>query len=136
MFEAPYVLYQHHCLLQRLTCAERIASQASRECPIPREGGTHRKLTALARLPEFKDIAERVSKERGIHMEDLIACTDYIYHEHSKHAHGNDSIITIRAKNYTPGEVAALVTYLRLQEKWPYALIWRLEEADGKDEDY
>lgn len=35
-----------------------------------------------------------------------------------------------------PGEVAALVTYLRLQEKWPYALTWRLEEADGKDEDY
>ena len=76
----------------------------------------------MARLPEFKDIAERVSKERGIHMEDLIACTDHIYHEHSKHTHGNDFIITIRAKNYTPGEVAAPVTYLRLQEKWPYAL--------------
>ena len=125
-----------YSLLQPLTCAERIASQAPQERGVPREGGTNKKLIALAGLSEFVDIVKNVSKERGIRFGDLMACTNHIYHEHSKHAYGNDPIITIRAKNYTPGEVGALVTYLRLQERWPFALTWKLEEADDEGEDY
>ena len=64
-----------YSLLQPLTCAERIASQAPQERGVPREGGTNKKLIALAGLPEFVDIAKNVSKERGIRFGDLMACT-------------------------------------------------------------
>ena len=66
-------------------------------------------------------------------MKVIFTCVEHLYHEISKHAPGSELIITVRAKDYVPGEVAMLVTsYLKLQEKWPHALSWRLEKAKGE----
>lgn len=76
-----------------------------------------------------------MANERGIRVADIFICVEHLYHEHSKHAHGNDTTITIRAKHYTPGEAAMLITFFKLQDKWNHALPWRPEEAKGKDGD-
>ena len=68
-------------------------------------------------------------------MRDIFTCVEHLYHEVSKHARGNELIITIRAKDYVPGGVATLIAYLKLQEKWPHALPWRLEVAKGEGGD-
>ena len=119
--------------LQPLTCTERIAFQASQDGLIQNREGTDQGLAALAGRPEFEAVAKKVANERGIHMKDIFICVGHLYHEVSKHAPGSELIITVRAKDYVPGEVVMLVTsYLKPQEKWPHALSLRLEEAKGE----
>ena len=93
------------------------------------------KLTKLSLLPTFKTIAEDVANKRRIRLQEITKCVKHLYHELSEHAHGNDTIITIRAHDYTPGEVATLVAYFSLQDTWCNAISWDLEEAKRKDED-
>ena len=54
-----WVLCYHHCLLQPLTCTERIAFQASQDGLIQNDEATDQELAALAGRPEFKAVAKK-----------------------------------------------------------------------------
>ena len=110
--------------------AERIVSYAKGVGLIhlnPNEG-IQTGLNVLAMTPEFKEILWRVANERCCPYEQVNNRARRLYDEVSKHAHGNDMLITVRAKDFTPNECAALIAYLELQSTWPWHLDWIVEE--------
>ena len=84
----------------------------------------------LSETPEFLEVFHAEVARRGLVPKDVTPCIPLVYHEASKHAHGNDSMITVRVKDHTPNELAALACFLILQSKWPDALAWRQVEED------
>src|SRR5947209_4324357 len=82
-------------------------------------GGIQNSLNELAKLPQFKAIMESEVNQWNLVMGDVEACRSRIYHELSKHAHGNSGIITIRGKDMIPAECTAVICYLNLHETWP-----------------
>lgn len=87
----------------------------------------------LAQTPEFQKVFREEVARRGLRPQDVIPCLAVVYHECSKHAHGNDGIITIRAKDYIDNERAALATILKVQEGWVDGLQWREVEKGEED---
>ena len=81
-------------------------------------GGVQKNLDALAALDAFKEIMAEEVASRKLVARDVERCIKALYHELSKHAHGNDGEIIIRASDFTPSECAALVSFFKLQDKW------------------
>lgn len=57
---------------------------------------------------------------------DVDACRRKIYHRVGKRAHGNERCIKLRAKDFTPNEMAALIAYYKMQDNCPDALDWEV----------
>ena len=110
--------------------AERIVSYAKSVglIHLKPDAGIQTGLNALAATPEFDEILLRVADARGCPYEQVRDQAKRLYNEVSKHAHGNDPLITVRAKDFTPNECAALIAYLELQSTWPWHLDWIVEE--------
>jgi hypothetical protein len=89
--------------------------------------GVQGKLDNLAELSEFKDILQdEVAKHKLVYLE-AWRCVAKIYHEVSKHAHGNTEPILLERRYFTASELVVLISFFRLQEKWSSALEWELE---------
>ncbi|KAG0137681.1 hypothetical protein HOY82DRAFT_588917 [Tuber indicum] len=108
---------------------ERIVFQAKQEGIIPNSGGVQKGLNALAATEKFEEILKAVADDRGLVHDHVWDRARRLYDEVSKHAHGNDKMITIRAKDFTPAECAALVAYMSMQKKWPTNLDWIEEKS-------
>ena len=89
--------------------------------------GTQEKLDELSRLEAFDVIVTAEIASRKLVKEDVLQCSRCIYHEVSKHAHGNDGTITIRKKDYTSNEIAVLVSFMKLQATLSEPLVWKEE---------
>lgn len=89
-----------------------------------RGGGVQRQLDALAATREFGAVYAYEIAARKLARQDVERCRRNIYHELSKHAHGNEGTILIRRMDFTPNEVAAVVSYYKLQDGWGDALAW------------
>lgn len=88
-------------------------------------GGVQRQLDALASTKAFAAVYGREIAARKLIMRDVESCRRNIYHELSKHAHGNERTILIRKKDFNVNEVAAVVSYYKMQDSWSDALAWR-----------
>jgi len=65
----------------------------------------------LAKTYAFKKILDEEIKDRGLVPEDVRKCAGQVYHEESKHAHGNTGMITVYWEDHVRNEVAALVAF-------------------------
>lgn len=110
--------------------AERIVYQAKhrRLIQVNPEAGVQTGLNALAGTPKFQQILSRVVGDRRLAYDQVLERAKHLYDEVSKHAHGNDQKIIVRAKDFTPNECGALITYLLLQSDWPSPLDWMVVE--------
>lgn len=110
---------------------ERICYQAVLEKHILHSGGVQERLNAIAKIPVFAKVYEEEIARRKLTKIDVDSCRKRIYHELSKHAHGNQGVITIRSKNFTPNELVAVVSYYKMQDTWNNCLTW--EEVGETD---
>ena len=97
------------------------------------KAGVQAALNQLASTDEFQNVFVAEVAKRGLRPEDVIPCLKVLYRKVSKHAHGNDGIITLSAENHTDKELAALASILKVQESWSGGLHWRLVKK-GKGE--
>jgi hypothetical protein len=111
---------------------ERIAYKASLDRTITVKGGVQNKLDALAALPAFQIIMNKEVAIKQLVAKDVERCVKCLYHEVSKHAHGNTGDITIREADYNPNEYVALITFLKLQDLWSHPLTWKEEKLEAK----
>ncbi|KAG0642238.1 hypothetical protein HOY80DRAFT_1107981, partial [Tuber brumale] len=94
-------------------------------------GGIQAGINKMAKQQGFKTALNCVVQERGLVLGEVVTCVRNVYHELSKHAHGNNGTIVIRHEDHTRNEVAALVTIFKAQRQGPGALAWR-EEAESE----
>jgi len=114
---------------------ERIVFHASLERQLkrePRKAGVQKKLDHLAEREDFQAILQEEVAAHKLVYDDVWSCVKKIYHEVSKHAHGNTEPIVLDRRYYTPNELVVLTAFFRLQEKWSGALEWK--ENWGADE--
>jgi hypothetical protein len=88
--------------------------------------GVQQKLNMLARRSDFNEILLEEVDKRKLVLKDVWACVDKIYHEVSKHAHGNREPIQLKVEEFTKNELVVLISFFRLQKKWSYALEWQV----------
>jgi len=97
------------------------------------KAGVQAKLNALAQTPEFKQILREVVEDHNLVLRDVQQCVDKIYHEVSKHAHGNNGFIVFEESQFARGEMGVLTSFFRLQSKWDNPLDWKaVWEKRGK----
>ncbi|PWW73238.1 hypothetical protein C7212DRAFT_347240 [Tuber magnatum] len=103
---------------------ERIAFQATLQkmIRVNADSGVQPRLNLLAGLPKFNAILHQEVLQRGLVKSQTNTALKHIYHEVSKHAHGNDGLIVVRTTDFTPAELAVLVSFLKLQDQWQYPL--------------
>jgi len=86
-------------------------------------------LNALAKTSEFTQILHEELAVRHLAVEDVTPCIKDIHYEASRRISADDNDdddeITVYTKDHTPAECAVLVTFLRVQGRWPYRLEWR-----------
>ena len=82
---------------------------------IPNKAGVQAKLNALAETPEFQQILLEVIEEHNLVPRDVQQCVDKIYHEVSKHAHGNSGFILFKESEFTRGELGVLTSFFRFK---------------------
>ena len=88
--------------------------------------GVQSQLDALAKDPTFQEIYDQEISSMKLRKVDVERCRKNLYHEVSKHAHGNDGTIRIRKKDFVPDELAAVVSYFKMQDDWEDALKWEV----------
>ena len=77
---------------------------------------------------EFQEIFNNEVALRNLVRRDVEICHKVLYHELSKHAHGNDGMIVIPKADLNSNERAALVSLMKLQNTWRSGpLGWREE---------
>jgi hypothetical protein len=96
------------------------------------KAGVQQKLTMLARSSEFKGILQEEVDKRKLVPKDAWACVDKIYHEVSKHAHGNSEPIQLDKGMFTPNELVVLISFFRLQQNWQGALEWEVVSSNAR----
>ncbi|KAG0137472.1 hypothetical protein HOY82DRAFT_649156 [Tuber indicum] len=82
-------------------------------------------LDELAKTAKFKKLLAQEIAARRLVKKDVDRCVAVVYHEASKHAHGNCRMITIYQEDHTTNECAALATFLGVQGEWPDGLKWK-----------
>ncbi|KAG0132959.1 hypothetical protein HOY82DRAFT_557116 [Tuber indicum] len=87
--------------------------------------GVQAALDELAKTADFENLLAKEIVTRHLVKKDVRHCIAVVYHEASKHAHGNSSMITIYEEDHTVNERAALATFLGVQAGWPDGLKWR-----------
>ncbi|CUS07025.1 unnamed protein product [Tuber aestivum] len=104
---------------------ERIVLQARLKKIIWRPNGVQTGLDELAETPEFDKELDRVVGARKLVRGDVVHCVRHLYHEVSKHALRNDGfIILANAHHFDKNYRAAMVAFLRMQDKWVSPLDW------------
>jgi len=93
---------------------------------------------ALYELMEYQEFTEIIQKEaqaRGLVLEDVADCAKSIYFDllppGCGRDHDREETFAIRDTDFTEKERAALITFMKVQSKWPHALRWR-EDVSGK----
>lgn len=86
--------------------------------------GVQLRLDELAKTPGFLKIYRREIEARRLTLPDVERCRRNIYHEVSKHAHGNDGVIRICHTDFTVNETAAVLAYFKMQDSWKDCLKW------------
>lgn len=98
------------------------------------------RLDALAKTAAFQKVYSREIEAHGLILLDVERCRRNIYHELSKHAHGNDGVIQIRHADFTVNEMVAVLAYYKMQDEWKDCIKWEEHTAEkdhekaGKDE--
>jgi len=87
-------------------------------------------LNRLSRLPEYKALFRSEVAARRLAPDQVKGCVSGLYHTVSKHAHGNDRVVILKASDYAVNELTALVVFFKLQSTWPDALKWLVEAED------
>ncbi|CUS15414.1 unnamed protein product [Tuber aestivum] len=131
---ARYLKLSGYLNLRGALGAERIVEHAKELKKLPGKcpSGTQAALDILATTQAFKKILEMEIKGRKLVGRDVKRCIPLVYHECSKHAHGNTGMITVDHGDRTRSECAVLVAFLKLQDGWTGGLKWK--EADGDTE--
>ena len=95
----------------------------------PRE--VHHGLNALAKTSEFTQLLQEEVTTHRLVLEDVVPCIQSIHYDASRRisANDNDHVITIYTEDHTMAERVVLVTFLRMQGRWPYGLEWRGEKG-------
>jgi hypothetical protein len=107
---------------------ERIVFHANLEGQLKRElrnAGVQKQLDHLAERADFKAILQKEVAAHKLVYDEAWSCVKNIYHEVSKHAHGNTEPILLDRRCFTPNELVVLTAFFRLQEKWSGALEWK-----------
>lgn len=98
---------------------------------VPPTAGVQEGLNILARTPEFTEVLKEVVLTRKLDLKDVTASIDHLYAKVCDRSKGNDAqatrddvIIIIRARDFGDNELAALVSFLTIQNKWPRPLGW------------
>jgi len=100
----------------------------------PWETDFEMQLEGLIELPEFKEIVRKEARARGLVRKDVVDCAKSIYTELLPPVYRRNETFIIRDTDFTLRERAALVTLLKMQSKWPQALLWREDVSGGADE--
>ena len=78
---------------------------------------------------DFRAIFDKEVALRHLVRKDVERCHKNLYHELSKHAHGNDGSVVIRKADFTLNEHAALISLMKFQDTWKFEgvppLKWR-----------
>ena len=130
--EQSYIIYMHKvqhirkfkfsCTCSRATrfsCGSRKDHQNS---PAQRSLVLQKQLNTLAKLPAFQRILANQVSKRKLVMRDVSVAGRV-----AKRAHGNREVIN--QQNFGPNEqleLAALVSFFRLQSQWPNSLQWKV----------
>ncbi|KAJ1548469.1 hypothetical protein HK096_001867 [Nowakowskiella sp. JEL0078] len=77
---------------------------------------------------EFREILKEQAQKRSLRVNDVDACVKALYHELSKHAHGNIAKLVVSQKEHTPTEVAAIVSVFQFLKKRNFLLVEWSEE--------
>ena len=85
----------------------------------------------LVQEPEFTKVLHDEVQDRGLVLEDVADCAWDIYSDLLAPWCDRDEAIVISKMDFTAEEYAALITFMKVQSKWDYALSW--EEVSGKD---
>jgi len=85
----------------------------------------------LGDQPEFTKVLHEEVQARGLVLEDVADRVVEIYFGLLAPWRDCDEDIVISEMDFTAEEYAALITYMKVQSKWDYALSWR-EEVSGK----
>ncbi|PUU78410.1 hypothetical protein B9Z19DRAFT_1126746 [Tuber borchii] len=90
-------------------------------------------LYRLSKEPEFTKVLHEEVEARGLVLEDVAACVMKIYWDllPPPPSYDRNETIVIRDVDFTPEQRAALVTFMKVQDKWEYPRSWR-EEISGK----
>jgi len=90
--------------------------------------------TGVCRLvdqPEFTKVLHEEVQARGLVLEDLDACVRDVYSSLLAPWCDCDKPIVISKMDFTAEEYAALITFMKVQSKWDYALSWREEVLEN-----
>ena len=85
----------------------------------------------LANQPEFTKVFHEEAQARGLVLEDVERCVVGVYFSLLGPWCDRDKTVVINKMDFTAEEYAALITFMKVQSKWDYALSW--EEVSGKD---
>ncbi|PUU72404.1 hypothetical protein B9Z19DRAFT_1197583 [Tuber borchii] len=90
-------------------------------------------LYELSRHPEFTKVLREEVEARGLVLEDVDTCVREIYWDllPSPPSYDRDETIVIRDVDFTAEQRAALVTFMKVLDKWEFPWSWR-EEISGK----
>ncbi|RPA97049.1 hypothetical protein L873DRAFT_1791224 [Choiromyces venosus 120613-1] len=87
-------------------------------------------LNEIAKTQEFIAVLEQEVVARRLVLKDVTRCIALAYDQASKHAQGNDSIITLREQHHTANQLAVLAAFLRVQtQKFFLSLIINFEKV-------
>ena len=102
---------------------------------ITNQGGVQENLNELATLELFGEIMEEVVRSKGLVLEDVERCVQYLYiNKEPTLTHGNSDEITIREEDFVPNEYAALIAFLKLHGQWTPHFNWKEEKKKAKEQ--
>ncbi|KAG0634866.1 hypothetical protein HOY80DRAFT_1053582 [Tuber brumale] len=99
--------------------AKKLGKIAKNDVP-----GIQAGLNEIANTEAFSKVLKKELATRNLLEMDVKRCIAVLYHEASKHAHGNNGKITIYYKDHVENEWAALVTFFKVQSGWKDCLKW------------
>lgn len=87
-------------------------------------------LCRLIGEPEFIEIIRQEAQARGLVFNDIDVSARDIYSNLLPCLYCDETVV-IRDTDFTEKERAALITFMKMQSKWPDAIPWR-EDVSGK----
>ena len=81
----------------------------------------------LADSPEFTKVLHEEVQARGLALEDVEPWVVRVYSSLLDPWCDRNKTIVINKMDFTAEEYAALITFMKVQSKWDYALSWREE---------
>lgn len=91
-------------------------------------------LDALAKTTDFIHIYIREIEAGKLRPMDVGKCLKNIHYGLPGRVHGNESVITIRHRDFVSDELAVVKAYYKLQDTWENPLQWKEVGRDGPQE--